>query len=482
MAMVERRFRLNQQIKLPLDTVIVSPLPVAPPVNTPTLRVLNNSTGGCRSCETVGIPSSLAENYDDQFLAVSPSRATYVALRNDSLEAFRALLNGVTIKGALEILERSHSDPAGALRDILTAVVIRNFFENATTSNSVPDGAVLHFYVTNSCNLRCAHCYMSSGEPLEGELSTSEKLRVLDLFAKLHPKGQVTFSGGEALATPDIFVLLKSARHLGLRIQLYTNGVTVRPSNVVEIIRLVDVLQISLDGATALVNDQIRGTGTFDKIIAAIKLVNALPRSDHFLLRIAMTLTPTNADDIEKNLGDLLAQLRLNGNYKVSIGTATNMGRAQGNANLFSNIDEMRSLESRVIHGLTKRDILTVPVLSQNLFKKSCGHGGAITVRADGSIYPCSITNQPAIGNVRDPDALVLMAGVRNYIASSSIDNVEGCNRCAIRYFCGGICRVTNFARNGSYNISACTPEYKNSQIRTLIRRFETFKIGANVQ
>jgi radical SAM protein with 4Fe4S-binding SPASM domain len=483
MTLVERTFRLNQKLRLPSDTVIVEPQPsVATTESRFVFRIFNNASAGCGACSTDNETTAGVESAEDQFLAVSTSKASYVVLRKRWRKAFQALVDGASLKRAQALLAQSDPDPESAMREILTAILVSNFLEDATTSETLPDGAILHFYVTNRCNLRCEHCYMSSGLPLDRELNSSEKLRALELFASLYPHGQVTFSGGEALATPDIFDLLKTARQLGLRVQLYTNGVMIRPTNVSEIIRLVNILQISLDGATAAVNDRIRGAGTFNKIVKAIKLVNSQLKRDTFSLRIAMTLTPSNADDIESHLGDLLSELKLTGNYNVSIGSATNLGRAQGNGSLFSTIGEMRALEARVIHGLAKQGVLTLPVLHPNRLRKSCGHGGAITLHADGSIYPCSITDQPALGNVRDPNALAVMTRVRDYITSSNVDNIEGCNRCAIRYFCGGICRVTNFSRTGSYNISGCTPEYKNSQIRTLIHRYQSFRLGGSVQ
>jgi radical SAM protein with 4Fe4S-binding SPASM domain len=310
---------------------------------------------------------------------------------------------------------------------------------------------------------------------------TSERIRALELFATIYPAGRVTFTGGEALTSPDIFILLEKARKLGLGTQLYTNGILIRETNVQRIIDLVDVLQISLDGATAVVNDTIRGLGSFNRITQAIKLVNESKRRDSFLLRVAFTLTPSNALDIQQNLGSLLEDLLLKGNYKISIGAASKLGRAANNSQLYSNVEEMRAIEAQVIHSLAQQGRYKLPMFSFNRFQRTCGIGGAIGIAADGAIYPCTITDQPPLGNVRDPDALSVMHRVKDYIDSANIDKVEGCNRCAIRYFCGGICRITNLVRTGSYVRSACTPDYKESQIRTLIRRYDSFRLVAAV-
>ena len=186
---------------------------------------------------------------------------------------------------------------------------------------------------------------------------------------------------------------------------------------------------------------------------------------------------PMNFEDIKNNIKGLLADLNLHKSCDVSIGSSTNLGRAKDDPRFFSTIEEMRLKEAETIHKLAREGAYKLPLFSRNSFQRTCGHGGAVTVSADGNIYPCSITEQPSIGNVLDDNAGELMASVRKFIEATNVDNIEGCNKWDIRYFCAGICRITNHRRTGSYFISGCTEEYKNLQIRILIRKYESFEI-----
>ncbi len=61
---------------------------------------------------------------------------------------------------------------------------------------SSPD--TIYFHVTKACNLRCAYCYFSAGDPMDKELSTEDALLVLKSASLLKPR-RVVFTGGEPL-------------------------------------------------------------------------------------------------------------------------------------------------------------------------------------------------------------------------------------------------------------------------------------------
>ncbi len=60
----------------------------------------------------------------------------------------------------------------------------------------------LHLYLTNSCNLRCPHCYMFSGSANFNELTTIEILKLLSDFKEVGGRN-VSFSGGEPTMRSD---------------------------------------------------------------------------------------------------------------------------------------------------------------------------------------------------------------------------------------------------------------------------------------
>jgi radical SAM protein with 4Fe4S-binding SPASM domain len=81
----------------------------------------------------------------------------------------------------------------------------------------------VHFSVTNSCSVRCRHCYMDSGDRDAGEMSGIEFRKAMDLLAEMGVF-HIAMGGGEALERPDLFELAAHVRSRGMVANLTTNG------------------------------------------------------------------------------------------------------------------------------------------------------------------------------------------------------------------------------------------------------------------
>ena len=114
--------------------------------------------------------------------------------------------------------------------------------------------------LTRTCNLRCVHCYTASdAKKYPDEIDTAKAMEVLDDLADFKVPA-VLFSGGEPLVRPDLLVLAKHARSLGLHVVLSTNG-TLIDQTIAQ--RLKDLefayVGISLDSAIPRIHDEFRG-------------------------------------------------------------------------------------------------------------------------------------------------------------------------------------------------------------------------------
>src|SRR3990172_234430 len=80
--------------------------------------------------------------------------------------------------------------------------------------------------LTQRCNQRCAHCYLSAfpGASAAEELSTEECFRVVDEIAEVNPDVLLILTGGEPLLRPDLFDLGGYAADKGFTVVLGTNG------------------------------------------------------------------------------------------------------------------------------------------------------------------------------------------------------------------------------------------------------------------
>ncbi len=129
----------------------------------------------------------------------------------------------------------------------------------------------LTWELTYACNLSCIHCLSSSGRRDPAELSTAECKRVIDELERMQVF-YVNIGGGEPTVRPDFWEIVDyaTAHHVGVKFS--TNGVKITPAVARRLAGsdYIDV-QISLDGATAEVNDAVRGRGSFDTALRAMR-------------------------------------------------------------------------------------------------------------------------------------------------------------------------------------------------------------------
>src|SRR5580698_734259 len=129
----------------------------------------------------------------------------------------------------------------------------------------------LTWELTYACNLSCVHCLSSSGRRDPRELTTDECKAVIDTLERMQVF-YVNIGGGEPTVRPDFWELVDyaTAHHVGVKFS--TNGVKITPEVAARLAAsdYVDV-QISLDGATAEVNDAVRGPGSYATALRALE-------------------------------------------------------------------------------------------------------------------------------------------------------------------------------------------------------------------
>ncbi len=169
----------------------------------------------------------------------------------------------------------------------------------------------LTWEVTLACNLRCTHCLSSSGVPGEDELSTAEALAVVD---EMHKVGlfQINFGGGEPFMRPDFETILEACHARGIMTCISTNGTLIDAALVERLSRTrLVAIQVSLDGAEKATCEAIRGAGTYDDALRALRLLAAspIPTSINTVLTAQNTgEIPALYDLAEKSGRDLAGQ------------------------------------------------------------------------------------------------------------------------------------------------------------------------------
>lgn len=152
---------------------------------------------------------------------------------------------------------------------------------------------ILQIHPTRVCNLRCLHCYSSSG-PEQGDSLPGELLR--SAFSDARDEGYtvVGFSGGEPLlyrALPDV---LDHARDLGLFTTVTSNGMLLDQRRLDGLSGRVDLLAISLDGRPGSHNRMRANPRAFDVMAQRLEGV----RSSGIPFGFIFTLTQHNLDEL----------------------------------------------------------------------------------------------------------------------------------------------------------------------------------------
>jgi mycofactocin radical SAM maturase len=129
----------------------------------------------------------------------------------------------------------------------------------------------LTWELTYACNLACVHCPSSSGRRDPHELSGAECRAVIDELERMQVF-YVNVGGGEPTVRRDFWELVEYATEHRVGVKFSTNGSRIDASRAAWLRGndYVDV-QISIDGATAAVNDAVRGAGSFDVALRALE-------------------------------------------------------------------------------------------------------------------------------------------------------------------------------------------------------------------
>ncbi|GEM_PF-30219 len=169
----------------------------------------------------------------------------------------------------------------------------------------------LTWELTYACNLACVHCLSSSGRRDPRELTTAECKAVIDTLRRMQVF-YVNIGGGEPTVRPDFWDLLDYATANRVGVKFSTNGIKLDAAAARRLAATdyVDV-QISLDGATADVNDAVRGSGSH---ATAMRAMDCLAAAGFRGFKVSVVVTRHNIGQLDalKQIADEHgAQLRL---------------------------------------------------------------------------------------------------------------------------------------------------------------------------
>lgn len=155
----------------------------------------------------------------------------------------------------------------------------------------------LTWELTYACNLSCVHCLSSSGRRDPRELTTEQCKAIIDELQRMQVF-YVNIGGGEPTVRSDFWELVDYATEHQVGVKFSTNGVKIDKKVAARLAAsdYVDV-QISLDGATAEVNDAVRGPGSF---AMAVRALENLAEAGFRDAKISVVVTRHNVDQLDE--------------------------------------------------------------------------------------------------------------------------------------------------------------------------------------
>ena len=136
---------------------------------------------------------------------------------------------------------------------------------------------------TDLCNLKCSMCIRNNWDEPLGRMSESTFERILANLAEMDPKPTVFFGGlGEPLFHPHTIEWITAIKALGAPVELITNGVMLTEKRTRQLLAAkLDVLWVSIDGATLEGYADVRLGAQLPKIIRNLARFRILRRGGH---------------------------------------------------------------------------------------------------------------------------------------------------------------------------------------------------------
>ena len=304
----------------------------------------------------------------------------------------------------------------------------------------------LTWELTYACNLACVHCLSLSGRRDPRELTSAEAMAVIDELVAMKVF-YVNIGGGEPMLRPDFFDLVGYAVDHRVGVKFSTNGTRLDRSKARRLAAMdyLDV-QISVDGATAEVNDHVRGPGSY---AAARRAMDHLAEAGFGPFKISVVVTRRNVAQL-----DALAALADQYGAQLRVTRLRPSGRgADSWDDLHPTAGQQRFLyewlrdRPSVLTGdsFFHLSALGEPLEGLNL----CGAGRVVClIDPVGDVYACPfvIHDEFLAGNVRDPGGFTRVWRTSDLFVSLREPTSAGaCSSCGSYDACRGGCMAAKF-------------------------------------
>jgi len=125
--------------------------------------------------------------------------------------------------------------------------------------------------LSNACNMKCVHCYNDSGKVAKNELSSAERMELVDYIVRWGVR-TVAITGGEPLIHRDALPVMQQLADNRIKMRVSTNAWVIE-EGVLELVRrgAIFKVNVSLDGASAESHDKYRlKEGSYARVLHSL--------------------------------------------------------------------------------------------------------------------------------------------------------------------------------------------------------------------
>ena len=335
--------------------------------------------------------------------------------------------------------------------------------------------------INSDCNLRCKHCYFYGSEKYstKNDLSFDEICNVINQISELGI-AEIRLTGGEVFLHKDIFRIIKFIKAKGLSVIITTNGTLITNKLAKDLSKIinpyVDIVRVSLDGATSATHDITRGTGVFEKAINSIKLL----KQNNIKVFVPSVITSKNVNELA-DLYNFLNKIKVN---QLTLTKIVPMNFSQND--LIPSFEDLIYNSARMYEQIKDTDFITVDnrlFTSYNFLQDEnakkllykfaelntrkefnlechCNPDKSFYIDADGTVYLCPLAADykvEPLGNLKQESLEELFKKrKKNKLFKKQDRHNKKCKNCKIFSLCNSGCIMKAYLKNGKFESLPC--------------------------
>ena len=391
----------------------------------------------------------------EKFLVLNPSVPSWIVTNLNGVLTIKIFIETQSAEETVREITRQTNFPAQSIIDFLEAAKREELFEVPPLSAYQKSQLrAVYLNMTELCNLNCIYCFAAARKENSARLTFDDYKKILDAVKNYNPDAEIIFTGGEPLMSPLTLPVALYAKELGFSRKLMTNATLINEKNISELIVAFDSFKISVNGSDAAQHDFYRGHGNFNRTLKAIELLDKFSAD----VKLAMVVTKKNLNDVAP------AAARFGG--RLTFQPLFPLGNAKTKSDLYLTGEEyFDALKSAcVVPFMELRNLINA---HKKIFK--CALGDAeVSISCSGDVYPCQLLHYDdfKLGNLKKSSFEAIYNSARaEKFKRHTVDKIEGCRDCDLKFLCGGSCQARHFSETGSLDVAGDFCEYERKAI-----------------